>query len=194
VLVTFLLVRSVRFESPSWALKKSLSSGTFSASSLPVAVMCPQMWPSAGRRGRSRRPCEPSARGGRSRKRVAASMVLQGLVARSPRRWRRTTDSNHAEPIAPDGLERDFSAPEPDRVWVADTTYLPVLGGFLFLVVILDLFSRKVVGWSLGDRLDAELSGEALKRALARRAPRSGSSSIRTGAQNSRRPAFDESC
>ena len=95
-----------------------------------------------------------------SRKRVAASMVRQGLAARRKRRWRTTTDSRHNEPIAPNRLQRDFSAPAPDRVWVADTTYLPVIGGFIFLVAIIDLFSRKVVGWSLGDRLDAELAGE----------------------------------
>ncbi len=109
-----------------------------------------------------------------SRKRVAASMVRQGLRARPRRRWHRTTDSSHREPIAPNLLGRDFTAKAPDRSWVADTTYLPVLGGFLFLVVILDLFSRKVVGWSLGDRLDAELSGEALRRAVARRQPGPG--------------------
>jgi putative transposase len=107
-----------------------------------------------------------------SRKRVAASMARQGLRARPRRRWRRTTDSSHREPIAPNLLDRNFTAEAPDRAWVADTTYLPVLGGFLFLVVILDLFSRKVVGWSLGDRLDAELSGEALRRAIARRQPK----------------------
>ena len=109
-----------------------------------------------------------------SRKRVAASMVRQGLISRAKRRWRTTTDSRHNEPIAPNRLQRDFSASQPDRVWVADTTYLPVIGGFLFLVAIIDLFSRKVVGWSLGDRLDAELSGEALRRALARRRPPAG--------------------
>lgn len=109
-----------------------------------------------------------------SKKRVAASMVRQGLAARPKRRWRTTTDSRHNEPIAPNRLERDFSAAAPDRIWVADTTYLPVIGGFLFLVAIIDLFSRKVVGWSLGDRLDAELSGEALRRALARRRPGRG--------------------
>jgi putative transposase len=59
-------------------------------------------------------------------------------------------------------------------VWVADTTYLPVVAGFVFLAVILDLYSRKVVGWSVGERLDAELSGEALRRALARRRPPPG--------------------
>lgn len=64
-----------------------------------------------------------------SRKRVAASLRRQGLAARPKRRWKRTTDSNHAEPIAPNRLQRDFTASAPDRVWVADTTFLPVLAG-----------------------------------------------------------------
>lgn len=111
---------------------------------------------------------------GTSKKRVAASMRRQGLVARPKRRWRTTTDSGHKEPVAPNLLCRNFTAPAPDRVWVADTTYLPIIGGFLFLVAIIDLFSRKVVGWALGDHLDAELSTLALRRALARRAPSAG--------------------
>jgi putative transposase len=128
-----------------------------------------------GRYGAPRIERELRRRGYRtSRKRVAASMVRQGLVARRPRRWRQTTDSSHREPVAPNLLARNFTADAPDRVWVADTTYLPVLGGFLFLVVILDLFSRKAVGWSLGGHLDADLSGEALRRALARRRPGPG--------------------
>lgn len=109
-----------------------------------------------------------------SRKRVAASMACQGLVARQKRRWRTTTDSKHREPIAPNLLKRNFSASTPDRVWVGDTTYLPVIGGFLFLVAIIDLFSRKVVGWALGDHLDADLSAEALRRALVKRQPAPG--------------------
>ncbi len=128
-----------------------------------------------GRYGSPRIEKELRKRGYRtSRKRVAVSMVRQGLVARPPRRWRRTTDSSHREPIAPNLLDRNFKAETPDRVWVADTTYLPVIDGFLFLVVILDLFSRKVVGWSLGNQLDAELSSEALRRAIARRRPGPG--------------------
>jgi putative transposase len=109
-----------------------------------------------------------------SRKRVAASLVRQGLAARPKRRWRKTTDSSHREPVAPNLLNREFTTPEPDRVWVADTTYLPVLGGFLFLCVVIDLFSRKVIGWSLDNRLDAELSCEALRRALTKRRPPPG--------------------
>ena len=129
----------------------------------------------SGRYGAPRIEKELRRRGHRtSRKRVAASMVRQGLVSRAKRRWRTTTDSRHNEPIAPNRLQRDFAVNLPDRVWVADTTYLPVIGGFLFLVAIIDLFSRKVVGWSVGDRLDAELSGEALRRALASRRPPPG--------------------
>ena len=109
-----------------------------------------------------------------SRKRVAESLRRQGLAARRRRRWKQTTDSRHAKPIAPNRLQRDFSALEPDRVWVADTTYLPVLAGFIYLVVIIDLFSRKVVGWTVGDRLDAGLSTDALHRAFARRHPAPG--------------------
>jgi putative transposase len=128
-----------------------------------------------GRYGAPRIEKELRRRGYRtSRKRVAASMARQGLVARQRRRWQRTTDSSHREPVAPNLLERNFTVETPDLAWVADTTYLPVLGGFIFLVVILDLFSRKVVGWAVGDRLDAELSDEALRRALARRRPGPG--------------------
>ena len=128
-----------------------------------------------GRYGAPRIEKELRRRGHRtSKKRVAASMARQGLVSRPRRRWKQTTDSTHGEPVAPNLLARDFQTDAPDRVWVGDTTYLPVLGGFLYLVVILDLFSRKVVGWSLGDRLDAELSSEALRRAIARRQPGPG--------------------
>jgi len=128
-----------------------------------------------GRYGAPRVEKEMRRRGTRtSRKRVARSLARQGLVARQRRRWRSTTDSAHREPIAPNLLDRNFTATAPDKVWVADTTYLPVIGGFIFLVVIIDLFSRKVVGWQLGNHLDAELSGQALRKALARRSPRPG--------------------
>jgi len=128
-----------------------------------------------GRYGAPRIEEELRRRGYRtSRKRVAASMVRQGLAARRRHRWRKTTDSSHREPIAPNRLKRNFTASAADRVWVADTTYLPVVAGFVYLVVILDLFSRKVVGWAVGDRLDADLSGHALWRALSQRRPPPG--------------------
>jgi transposase InsO family protein len=101
-------------------------------------------------------------------------MRKQYLVARPKRRWTRTTDSSHGEPVAPNLLQRDFKAEAPDRVWVTDTTYLPVVAGFIYLVVILDLFSRKAVGWAVGDHHDADLSCEALRRALAKRHPPPG--------------------
>ncbi len=112
-------------------------------------------------------------------------MARQGLVARQKRRWRTTTDSKHREPIAPNILARNFTAAAPNRVRVADTTYLPVITGFLFLVVIIDLYSRKVVGWAMADCLDAELSSTALPRGLAARVQVPGSSSTRIVAQNS---------
>lgn len=125
-----------------------------------------------GKYGAPRVERELRRRGRRtSRRRVARSLVRQGLAARRRRRWRTTTDSRHKEPIAPNLLQRDFTASAPDRVWVADTTYLPVIAGFIFLVAIIDLYSRKVVGWSVGNKLDAELSGEALRRALTKRRP-----------------------
>lgn len=116
------------------------------------------------------------ARKGRrsSRKRVAASMKRQGLAARRRRRFVATTDSKHREAIAPNLLQRDFTAPAPDRVWVADTTYLPTVLGFVYLVAVIDLYARRVVAWKVGDALDAELAGEALELAIARRAPAAG--------------------
>ncbi|HEX2706680.1 MAG TPA: IS3 family transposase [Solirubrobacterales bacterium] len=109
-----------------------------------------------------------------SRKRVARSLRNQQLAARPKRRFVHTTNSKHNEAIAPNLLQRDFSAEAPNRVWVADTTYLPALLGFIYLVVVIDLFSRKVVGWAVGDDLNAELSREAFRRAVAKRSPSPG--------------------
>jgi transposase InsO family protein len=109
-----------------------------------------------------------------SRKRVARSLRNQQLAARPKRRFVHTTNSKHNEAIAPNLLQRDFSAEAPNRVWVADTTYLPTLLGFIYLVVVIDLFSRKVVGWAVGDDLNAELSREAFRRAVAKRSPPPG--------------------
>ena len=109
-----------------------------------------------------------------ARKRVARLMRAAGLSARRPRRAVRTTDSRHALPVAANLLRRDFSASAPDRRWAADITYVPTAEGWLYLAVILDLFSRRVVGHACGASLATALVAEALARACGRRRPVAG--------------------
>jgi hypothetical protein len=104
-----------------------------------------------------------------SRKRVARLMRELGLVGRRRRRFKATTDSKHPFPIAANVLMRDFEVSAPNTVWVTDITYVATAEGWLYLAVILDLFSRRVVGFALGDRITRELVLEALRRALAKR-------------------------
>jgi putative transposase len=108
------------------------------------------------------------------RKRVARLMCTAGLHGQKPRRFRKTTDSRHGYRPAPNLLERDFSAPAPNRVWVGDITYVPVRDGWLYLAVLLDLFSRRIVGWAMSDRIDTELAINALDMAATTRNPASG--------------------
>ncbi len=109
-----------------------------------------------------------------SRKRVARLMRTQGLVARPKRRFRRTTDSTHGKPPAPNLLERNFVAGAPDRVWVTDITYIWTKEGWLYLAAVIDLFSRRVVGWAVSERIDAALCCEAVRNALLLRRPAPG--------------------
>ncbi len=109
-----------------------------------------------------------------SRKRVARIMREQRLRARPTRRFVATTNSRHHEPIAPNLLQRDFIATSPNTAWVADVTYLPTCDGFLYLAVILDLFSRRVVGWATSATNDADLTLAALDVALRLRKPERG--------------------
>ena len=112
-----------------------------------------------------------------SEKRVARLMREDGLVARGPRRFVVTTDSAHAEPIAPNLLARRFDLaqhPTPDRAWVGDLTYLPTREGWLYLAVLLDLATRRVVGWATGPTIDTSLPLAALRRALVERRPAAG--------------------
>lgn len=112
------------------------------------------------------------------KKRVARLMRVDGLVAARRKRGSvRTTDSHHAHPIAPNLLERRFDVNgirETDRVWVSDLTYVPTGEGWLYLAVVLDLKSRRVVGWAMRSTLEAELALSALRMALAARQPRPG--------------------
>jgi len=104
-----------------------------------------------------------------SRKRVARLMRELGLEGRRRRRFRATTDSRHPFPVAPNVLMRDFVVDAPDTVWLTDITYLATLEGWLYLAVILDLFSRRVVGYAMSERIDRALVLEALGQALAQR-------------------------
>jgi putative transposase len=109
-----------------------------------------------------------------SRKRVARLMRQQGLCARRRRRFRSTTDSRHARPVAANVLGRRFAVAAPDTTWVTDITYLWTDEGWLYLAVILDLFSRVVVGWALSARITGHLPLQALTMALGRRRPPRG--------------------
>ena len=131
---------------------------------------------SKGRYGSPRVHHELRSEGTRtSRKRVARLMRQHGMVAR-PRRPRfvRTTDSRHGYGIAPNRLEREFSPEAPNRVWATDITYIPTRRGWLYLAVVLDLFSRKVVGWSMQPYMDRRLVLAALEMGLTTRRPAPG--------------------
>jgi putative transposase len=108
------------------------------------------------------------------RHRVAGLMRELGLQARRARRFRATTDSSHTRPVAPNLLEQQFRVSGPDAVWVADLTCLWTHEGWLYLAVILDLFSRKVVGWAMDDNMCTEVPLRALTMALTQRRPAQG--------------------
>jgi putative transposase len=127
------------------------------------------------RYGSPRVHAELRERGHRTgRKRVARLMREQGFRARNKRRYRTTTDSRHGLPIYPNLLARRFAAAQPNAAWVTDLTYIWTLEGWLYLGVILDLFSRRIVGWSMSERIDRQLAIDALQMALAHRQPPRG--------------------
>lgn len=105
--------------------------------------------------------------------RVERIMRSHGLRAKTVKRYRKTTDSSHALAKAPNLLSRKFMTSAPNRAWVSDVTHLWTREGWLYLSVTLDLFSRRVIGWSMSERLDAELVVRALEMALGRRTPSS---------------------
>jgi transposase InsO family protein len=130
---------------------------------------------SRGRYGSPRVYRELQAQGHEvGRHRVARLMREQGLRARRKRRFQCTTDSRHGLPVAANVLDRQFTVAIPDTAWVSDITYLWTREGWLYLVVILDLFSRRVVGWALHDRITRQLAVDALRMALGHRKPSPG--------------------
>jgi putative transposase len=108
-------------------------------------------------------------------KRVARIMREDGIVGRVARRFRgSTTESAHAQPVAPNLLKRDFTTHAPNRAFVGDITYLHTREGWVYLAVLIDLFSRKVVGWAIDDTMETSLCLRALERTLATRGPVEG--------------------
>jgi putative transposase len=103
--------------------------------------------------------------------RVARIMQENGLKARQPTRYKKTTDSDHGGPVATNILDQDFTADGPDQKWGVDISYVWTAEGWLYLAIVLDLFSRKIVGWAISDRMKRGLAMEALRRALVLRKP-----------------------
>jgi len=111
---------------------------------------------------------------GCGRHRIARIMRENGVRAKPAKKFRRTTDSSHGKPVAENRLNRCFNVPEPDRAWVSDITYLWTREGWLYLAIVLDLYSRKVVGWEVSSSIDAGLVERALRGALETRRPAPG--------------------
>jgi len=110
-----------------------------------------------------------------SRRRIGAIMKDLGLVAKTKKRYKiNTTNSNHNLPIAPNLLERDFYASSPDEKYVGDITYIPTNEGWLYLATVIDLYSRRIVGWSMDDTMKVSLVNDALNMALISRKPPKG--------------------
>jgi putative transposase len=108
------------------------------------------------------------------RHRVARLMRDNGLKARQKTRFKKTTDSDHAGPVAPNLLDQDFQADKPDQKWAVDISYIWTAEGWLYLAIVLDLFSRRIIGWAISDRMKKDLAMKALQRAIDLRQPEAG--------------------
>ena len=106
--------------------------------------------------------------------RIARLMRAEGIRPKTVKKWRATTQSNHRMPVAANALNRQFTVAHPNQVWAGDITYVWTTEGWLYLAVVLDLYSRAVVGWALGDRLMGEITQQALSMAIHHRRPKAG--------------------
>jgi transposase InsO family protein len=106
--------------------------------------------------------------------RIARLMRQEGIRAKTVKKWRATTQSNHRLPVALNTLHRQFTVTQPNRVWAGDITSVWTTEGWLYLAVVLDLYSRLVIGWAMGHRLTVDLAERALIMALANRTPTAG--------------------
>jgi transposase InsO family protein len=128
-----------------------------------------------GRYGSPRMTAELNARGYEcTENTVAHLMRTHGIRAKAARRFVRTTDSRHGLPVADNLLGRDFAPAGPNAAWCADITYIPTADGWLYLAVVEDLFSRRIVGWSMDETMTSRLVVDALEMAVARRLPGAG--------------------
>lgn len=109
-----------------------------------------------------------------SRRRIARHMEQNQLQCKTKRKFKMTTDSNHALPVVGNLLERNFNVQRPNQCYVGDITYIPTQEGWLYLAVVIDLFSRQVVGWSMDKHMKASLVNQALLLAIWRRKPKRG--------------------
>lgn len=105
---------------------------------------------------------------------VAKIMRKDGLRARTKRKYKATTDSSHSLPVAENLLARDFERSAPNQVWVSDITFIPTDEGWLYLATTLDLYSRRIVGWSMRERMTSDLVVDALQMAVTQRQPPAG--------------------
>lgn len=107
-----------------------------------------------------------------SRRKVSKLMKESDLEVKTKRKFKATTDSNHNNPIAPNLLDRKFDVHQPNSYWVGDITYVPTEEGWLYLATVIDLYSRKVIGWSMDSRMKADLVNNALLMAIWQRKPK----------------------
>ena len=109
-----------------------------------------------------------------SRRRISRLMDQANLACKTKRKFKATTDSKHDKPISPNLLDREFNVGQPDQVYVGDITYIHTQEGWLYLAVVIDLYSRLVVGWSMAEHMRAKLVNDALLMALWKRKPANG--------------------
>jgi len=127
------------------------------------AYGAPRVWRELRERGHSA-----------GKERVRKLMQANGIRARHMRRYKATTDSSHSFSVAPNLLDQQFQTYRPDLIYTADITYIPTAEGWLYLAVVLDLYTRSVVGWAMGERMTRELTLDALRMAWFRRRPKPG--------------------
>lgn len=109
-----------------------------------------------------------------SENRIARLMKLRNLRAKQVKRYKTTTKRNKKDPVAPNLLKQDFTTDRPDHKWLADITYIPTQEGWLYLAAILDLYTRRIVGWSMSERMTSDLTLSALRMAIGQRQPAPG--------------------